>query len=95
MTLFDPMTAIPELLNAGDAAARLKCHRSTIGKLVAQGELRCIRYSSQPGARMYFTEELLREFLELRAQQVPPPQIQAPARVTPVYVQPRATVPWG
>jgi len=57
----------------------LQCHRTTIGRLVAQGELACIRYSSRPGSRMPFTPELLTDFLRRRAVRTPPQITSAPS----------------
>lgn len=48
-------THVPQLLTLEEAAGILQCHRTTIGRLVASGDLGCIRYSNRPGARMLFT----------------------------------------
>jgi len=69
----------PALLTLEEAARVLQCHRTTIGRLVAQGELACIRYSSRPGSRMLFTTELLTDFLRRRAVRTPPPITCAPS----------------
>lgn len=85
---------LPRLLSLEEAASILQCHRTTIGRLVAQGELGCIRYSNRPGARMLFTMELLTEFLGRRARRVVNVAITAPSarrRVKP-DTDPRS--PW-
>lgn len=69
----------PALLTLEEAARVLQCHRTTIGRLVAQGELACIRYSSRPGSRMLFTTELLSDFLRRRAVRTPPQISSAPS----------------
>jgi len=61
-------TQLPRMLTLAEAAQTLQCHRTTVSRLVAQGELAGIRYSSRPGARMLFTEELLAQFVRGRAR---------------------------
>ena len=77
----DPAPArAPQLLTLEEAASVLQCHRTTIGRLVAQGDLACIRYSDRPGARMLFTMDLLSDFLRRRATRPRPESLtSAPA----------------
>jgi excisionase family DNA binding protein len=79
----------PQLLTLEQAAALLQCHRTTIGRLVAQGDLACIRYSDRPGARMLFTMELLSEFLGRRAKR------RQPIATTPTKIAAKRTRPQG
>lgn len=65
------------ILTLADASAMLQCHRTTISRLVAEGQLGCIRYSDRPGSRMLFTKELIDEFLARRARravEIEPPK---------------------
>ncbi len=58
------MDGLPRIFTVEEVAEHLGCHRSTVHRMIAAGEIRSIRVGIGKRARHRVTEDALRSYLE-------------------------------